>query len=486
MEWVNIPNPIIHIITIANILLYWSISGYFIKKLSLSKSHRRFFVVLILSSLWILDVYLEWFVKNWAIYEIVVYFNYFLAASIAGAVTVFAIHFPSENKKLSLTKEILLLIPIALIAISSFTSFVVQVEGVRVYDVGNVAVGYILYFAVLLIYFCVLTPYFFIRKLIKSSGVQKIQLKYILTGYVISISILLVQSYITNVNGVIAVDADFVFTNISMVFSLFTAYAMLRYRFLDISLVFKKGFVYVFSLILMLGIYTYIILQLRSSIEDAWNSSVGWTAAVLILITVAGFIPVKKGVEYLVNKMFKGRKSIDLAVAELKKDISEQSDAAALAKLVTAQTRRFLDVGEAHVYLGKPGEELVSYGNGGDRITRDNDVVRYFQKYREPVVREEISHMMDEREGEFERDALQKVEKEMKKQKVAIAMPFVHEDGLYGLLTVGERETKEAFTVQDIQFLTKLREEIGFTLASALQYSYAMERIKQMQARGEL
>lgn len=483
---IYIPEIIIHTFTIANILIFALVSVLFARKYKVSKAHLRFFFVLILSSLWILDVYLEWYARNLEIYRVIVYFNYLIAMAVASTVASFAIHFPRVNIKFNSLKEFIFFIPAIIAGILSFTKLVVNIVDLRTYDLTNNANGYLLYLAILMFYFCIITPTFFIKKIFKSTGIQRVQLKYITTGYLISVSILVTQSIITNFKGVIPVSVDFIFTNTSMIFVLLTAYAMLRYRFMDYRIVFKKGFIYVISLALSLGIYTYIVLFLRNYIESSWNTNAGWTAALLIFITVVGFIPIKIVVEKLISKLFKGRKSIDLAVAELKKDISEQSDAASLAKLLTAQVRRFLDVSEAHVYLGKPSEELVSYGNGGDRISRENDIVRYFQKYRDPIVREEIPHMLDEREGEFERDALQKVEKEMKKQKLSIAMPFVHEDGLFGLLTVGERESKEAFTVQDIQFLTKLREEIGFTLASALQYSYAMERIKRMQAAGEL
>ncbi len=476
---------LLYLISITNLALYTWVLFQVGKRLHQNDANKRFFLLLIAGLIWIIDSYLfDVEVHSIQTATILAHINYFIAPFVAAFIVSFALHFPKKSHKINLLHEILILAPTVIVSILAlFPDLVFTVTDFRDFRAGPL---YSLYILVLVSYFVVIAVPLFIRKYLKAEGVYKKQLFYIIWGYSFSIAILLTESLIGNIIGPLNYITSNLMDNASVLFILVVGFAIIKYRFLDLRFILRKGLLYLFSLGLSLAFYTLLILNLRTTIEESWNTSAGWTAAVLILITVAGFIPVKKGVEYVINKMFKGRKSIDLAVAELKRDISEQSDTAALAKLVTAQTRRFLDVGEAHVYLGKPGEELVSYGNGGDRISRDNDMVRYFQKYRDPIVREEIPHMIDERDGEFERDALQKVEKEMKKQKVSIVMPFVHEDGLYGLLTVGERDSREAFTVQDIQFLTKLREEIGFTLASALQYSYAMERIRVMQEKGEL
>ena len=84
---------------------------------------------------------------------------------------------------------------------------------------------------------------------------------------------------------------------------------------------------------------------------------------------------------------------------------------------------------------------------------------------------------MEEREGRFEKERLQKAEKELKKRKVSLAMPFKTEEEVFGLLMLGEREQGQAYTIQDVKYLESLRGQVGFTLANTLLYKKAMARI---------
>lgn len=405
--------------------------------------------------------------------------DFTFASLMSFCVAMFAMHFPKQNIKIKLIHEIGLFIPIIFSIVITWLDLVFIPAGdTSVYNLG----WYYSYYAIIVFYYIVIALIPLAKKTKKASGTEKIQLRYITWSYLISTSIGLgfslffaYHTYISPLFGV----ADI----LTLIFAFGSSYAMLRYRFMDVHVIIRKGITYSISLLLTLAVYTYIALTLKETIEKSWNISTTWTAVILIGLVALGFPPLKNLVEKAINSLFKGQKSIDLAVKEVRDKIAEKTDLESLTNLIGAEVKKYLGVDEALIYVidHKEQKYLVEDGEGAKSLELKNDLIRYFEKYSDILIYDEIPHLLEERTGKFEREMLQKAEKELKKHKASSALPFKTEEEIFGFLLIGERSEGKAYTVQDVQFLEKVREQTAFTIANALLYKEAMARIKTLQ-----
>ncbi len=445
-----------------------------------SRTHQLFSIYCLFVALWAVATYFGLVVSEKE--NMLFWMRFVMALATAQSITILLFVHTFPKYSFCLRKNILSIILIISLTtfILSFTPYIfsdVELSSVGEVQVPIVAPGIILFIFVTMgaIIFSIILAF---KKFTKESGVTKLQLRYILYGLIFMYAGVIYFSFI---QVVIFQNSNYVYLGslFTLPFIFFTAYTMVRYRFMDIRVVIRKGLIYGISLIAALAVYTYIALTLKSSIEESWNVNPTWTAAILIALVALGFPPLKKLVEKSINTLFKGRKSIDLAVKEVREKVVHETDFEKLVRMVSGEVKKFLEVGEVRLYLINHQEKKYIYENNGikESIEIGNDLVRYFDKYSDALVRDEVPHLMEEKEGKFEKERLQKAEKELKKSKVSLAMPLRTEEEVFGLLLLGEREQGQAYTIQDVKYLESLREQVGFTLANALLYKEAMARI---------
>jgi hypothetical protein len=466
-------STILDIFTIINLLIYLYIVIAVSRKWKVSQAHKRLFFLALFSFLWILARFFENTTPS--IFSLLIHLDFSLAALIAFMVATFALHFPRSSPNLSSKKELLSFLPIIILSVLSFTDFLIKPVAYRIVEYKF---GYYIYITILIVYFLVIGGGSFVKKFIKSSGIIHQQLVYILIGYLIAITILLYDSVSAAITGPRPIVIDRLFFNSSILFSALVSYAMLKYRFMDIRVVIRKSVIYVTSLIIILALYTYLALILKSTIEQYWNLSPGWTAFILVALVALGFPPLKNLVERSINTLFKGKKSIDLAVKEVQEKMANKTDIEALIDLISQEIRKFLGLEEVDILLINRQEE--KFIGQEKSLDFSQPMVKYLQEKGEIVVKEEIPHML-EADHEFDHKALKEVENKMSKLNIAVAIPVGKGEELMGLIFLGKKKSKEAFTVEDIKFLERLSGQALFALGNAVLYRDAMARVKAMQ-----
>jgi transcriptional regulator with GAF, ATPase, and Fis domain len=249
---------------------------------------------------------------------------------------------------------------------------------------------------------------------------------------------------------------------------------------MDIKVIVRKSLIFSSSLIISLAIYTYVALAFKVSIEKYWNVSTTWTAVILVGLVVLGFPVLKSLIEKAVETLFKGKKSIDLAVKGLREQISQKKDLEALIEVIGKEIQKYLKIEQVKCFILNRRDKSFEWAEESmtERIEGNNELVRYFEKYPRALVREEIPHLIEEYIGKFDKEILQKAEKEMKKRQASLALPYRTEDEVYAILMLGKRDNDQPYTIQDVEYLERMREQVNFTLASAVLYRDVMDRIR--------
>ena len=163
----------------------------------------------------------------------------------------------------------LLIIPIFFI-IFSFTPFIVkEIERFETVIGYKVSLGFLFYiYAIYFVLYALVGFVIILSKYKSSFGILRLRIKYLFIGLLITAVIGIISNlifpFLISVN--ILKNNNFYqfffhFGHFSTIFFVyFTAYAILRYRLMDIKVVLRKGLIYGLSLIIGFAFYTYLVI----------------------------------------------------------------------------------------------------------------------------------------------------------------------------------------------------------------------------------
>lgn len=467
------------IVSIINISLYLVLGILALRVWRFGKAQRRFFFLLIISVGWLTAVMLEAVVRSsLSLYEWIVRLDYFFGAFVAYFFTLFALHFPVNNLQISLKRELLLFIPILVLLVLSISGLVLDINN---YDELNYNLPiYVLYLLILTIYFLVISIYSLLKKYRNSRGLSKLQLKYFLFGYTISILSLLFVSLYSAVINRISDEQFLIYISVAIIFPITTSYSILRYRLMDISFVIKRGVTHITSLIVIVGFYTYLVLLTQNILEI--NQLL--TTLIMVLIIAVTILPFRKWLFSTIDNLFykeeiERQKKIDNLISNLPK-VSEFNQIQEDIYTLITKDKKIIDV-RILILNKERGEFETTYPENAKKVTinESSTWVNYLAHEKLIVVLEEISYLI-ESATENEKRILHDLKLEMKSMKTKVIVCLKDDEKrLIGMILLGGKENQDAYTVQNINFLKDLAREASIGLMNVLFYKQTIERLKR-------
>jgi hypothetical protein len=132
------------------------------------------------------------------------------------------------------------------------------------------------------------------------------------------------------------------------------------------------------------------------------------------------------------------------------------------------------------VYLKnrRTGDFNAVYPEGfSDLIKYDHLLTNYFKINQEILITEEIEYMK-ENENEAKVKSLENLKKELETRHIALVIPLQNlSEELDVLIFLESKKNKEAFNLEDINFLQNISNQFNISLANAILYKEAVERI---------
>jgi len=126
------------------------------------------------------------------------------------------------------------------------------------------------------------------------------------------------------------------------------AYAIFRYRLMDVDIIFQQGYVYTLATILVLSVF-YVLIFWVGKFED-----VGPTAAgVLILIAAFVFQPIRKWIQEWLDRhvFYKDKYDYRLTLVEFARELSSETDLDAMLRSAADRLRRTLSIQRVCFFL---------------------------------------------------------------------------------------------------------------------------------------
>ncbi len=266
------------------------------------------------------------------------------------------------------------------------------------------------------------------------------------------------------------------------VYPVVMAYAIVRYRFMDISLAFEKSIAYL-ALVLMATVPAYGFLLWA---QQTYFGSISYPFSAILLLTfllvVFGAYSIKlRTEEALKRTLFKRRYDTVQTISNFSKALVGILDFKILTDEIVQTLVKVLGVQHAILYTldeSKAAYSPVSIAgsqlppSAPARISVGEDLPLWLRKFHKSLVREEVEHV---RRGHGSVSVLDSV----RLLHTEVCVPFINnKNRLIGFCTLGSRQDHRQYSPDEIQLFTSLSHNAAIALDNAMMY----QDLKQTQS----
>ena len=304
------------------------------------------------------------------------------------------------------------------------------------------------------------------------SGRARMQLNYCLTGLVLSF----IPAYIANfVLPFVTPRAEYYLLGAAspLVWTLFTFYAISRYRLMDIGLAFRNVLIYGMMAVILTSLF-----QIPFALHSRAIAGMSTTATtllsilltVLLALTVA---PLQRRVAAFVDQhLFRGRYDHEAALVRFGGDLVRTYGRENIAARVAEQIPIIMQADGGSVYLPDEHSDsyaLVSWSGPEDlrrplALAQGCPLVGEVRRRMASVLRDEIAYARHRRSTDAAvLDVLEAAAAE-------VALPLVVRDSLLGVVLLAGRKNDHIYTTDDLKLLGALGSQAAIALDNTRLY----------------
>ena len=425
------------------------------------KQNIVFFLLILILNGWILSNLVNMTFRSYDVSHLAGRISFFFGALIIPAFIFFVYYFPKKSNYKTYVNT-LIAIPGIILAIFSFSGLfiadtIITDEGLNLLVVGDFHYIY----SLLVGGYVMVYLFLFYKKYKTQNPIEKNKLKYVFVGFVIASAIgiffdLIMQPLYdkTSIGAFGSLGTIFI--------SITVTYAILRYRFLDIKLVLKRSFLRLVSLAIIFGVYLFVILSLKDSINLQTQSEQTTFLVIATLVVVITIEPIRKFIHRIVDKAFE---SSDKKHEEVQKKIK--------LTLRTQQTVENLQTSMIKITQDLFEVTSAEFLDKSDSFLRDNkEVYQYLKSTGKIIISEELPYRFEEEERFFF------IHDELEKTNYSSLIPLGQNDIFMGCLVLGKRKNHAAYTVEEVREMKHLQDQFTEALWNARLYQQAIARIK--------
>ena len=343
----------------------------------------------------------------------------------------FSREFPNRKVAFSLPVMILLFVPSVILLLAlpgdSLLATAVIGDGIKLI-LGPLSVLYSLHYVV---YFLLAAAFMF-GSYRQASGREKNRYYYFISGILLTCLIggtfnLVLVHFFHNSRLV------YLGPLATIIFVLMTAYAILRFRLMDISLVFKKTTAYSLLTILITFVYLAVILAFELLFRSVYSGNFSyWSTLPIAFIIAVTFSPLRERLQNIIDRMFFRRTVFyQGAIKEMARMIASVTNLNALFRLIDQTLIKIMCLKTASVLIleEQKGHYAVEKTNGlpesvkGIIFKLDDPLIVYIKTVKREVLLDDINNLLEDPAIKAEeKTLLQAVARRMEELRAAIAV----------------------------------------------------------------
>lgn len=302
---------------------------------------------------------------------------------------------------------------------------------------------------------------------------KKIQARIISTSLVVTMTLVIFFSFI-----VVNVWQTNKFVPVGMlsmiIFISATAYAMTRYRFLDVRIIFKKSLIYGSSLLLFTALYAVVAFILYREVDGFEKIHPLTTSIIFLLLFILLFETFRVRVRNYLDGIF-FRERVDLAklINESQIVLNSTHELETFVLQLAGSVQGAVQAPVLKIFVPQDlSKRFKSFFPAG---TKD-----YFL-FDDPIAKElkksfvHGAHLCDELIGRRQAPHLSKL---LKKYNAEMYMAAADSHGVQALVLIGKHKHNRRFTVEDIESLAEFEKLASIRIPGFLYWQYTVESLK--------
>lgn len=310
-----------------------------------------------------------------------------------------------------------------------------------------------------------------LKKFKKLNLRQKQQVKYLVTGAFLSFLVSLVTCMI--LPAVFKIYTFQIYGPLGLsFFFVFTAYAILKYRLLDIKVIVQLSLVYTFLLSIVTGLFLTINFVI-GLIFHFKTESYAISALLTTFIGVFGVPPLEKFFQKKTDKIFfKYKYDYSEAMARLSKTLNKNIN---LEKLLTEIIQNLFSIIKPSSAMIWIKEQRMIINDSQKTQAAKNELISELQKIANPnfpglMLVTEIDILIEKNLSQKEKNFLLKTKSFLEKNNFVLALPLKSADKFIGIIFMGKKLSEEQFSGEDIKLLTTFSHQAAVAIEKAQLY----------------
>ncbi len=418
---------------------------------------------------------------------------YVTPTMIASSFLYFTYIFPSRKEKYIWWRTILIFgINLAIIVMVIWPGFVIKEVNIRPGQEKEIIFTqyYWFYFLYILLFFT-FGFYRLFRKYFKTTGIERAQIIYLLSGYALSAN----SAFATNL--IMPWIGLFFLNWLGQIFTLIgvtsTTYAILRYRLMDIRIVVRKVFVYFVMAGLVYGMF-YLIAWLYSRVFGNVLARPGYVLGLIIApLFVLLFYWLDKNIKNIVNRyFFFSLYNYQTTINNLSQKLNYLNDLDEIINLIVDTVKQTMQLDRAGILLIDKNKEEIKYKiakvigfneKNGISLVQDNFLTKHLKRTRRPLVKEELTLLARYSQTEKERKGFLELESNMKRIEASLCLPLMSSKKLIGIIVLGSKVSGDTYTEEDLELLSTLAYQAGIAIDNARLYKEIQDFNKTLQEK---
>jgi len=314
-------------------------------------------------------------------------------------------------------------------------------------------------------------------------GYKRAQIKYLILGSIIGFA-----GSATNFPLMFGLSIFPPFGNPLVVFyPIIFTYAIIKYRFMDISVIIGKGIIYIFSFLSVIGISFSLVFFNNKLFQPISFNILG---PLIIAVSILLFQYFFRLFEKLASRYFYYTfYSYQKVLADLGEKITKILDLNTLTSLIVDTLIETMKLNRAVILMRKEDGRYTILKNIGFRqengisLVTDNFLTRYLEKRKKPLVYEELSLIQENSVLKDEKRRLEKLKDNMDKIEADICLPLFRENKIIGIIVLGKKISGDAYSKEDIDLLIALSNQASIALENARFYEKVQDLSENLQEK---
>jgi len=256
------------------------------------------------------------------------------------------------------------------------------------------------------------------------------------------------------------------------------AYAVVRYRFLDIGLIARRGILYAGVSAVMVGIYLVVVRQIAEVASRLFGVETRVLDAVFLVVAIILFQPAISALEGILDSLLVGdRRDYRSVLRSLSGDVITILDQEELSRRIVDGLGQSMMIENVALLTRDEIEEdrFCLYRSFGiDGVEAGERIMPCPRELADAPAAELMSRV--DFLGFLGEDSREEASEALERMKVHMIAVLRHGPDLLGALTLGSKITGTRYTTEDTALLSGLASQVSSALKNAALYSESVER----------